>query len=91
MSKVGKKIEAGLTPAQERALAGFDSLPNAAHVDVHVVAAVKGISVPSVWRWARNGLYRTILLMWSLRLRYFFGADPQLLVALYSRGQFWKP
>lgn len=56
MSKVGKKIEAGLTPAQERALAGFDSLPNAAHVDVHVVAAVKGISVPSVWRWARNGL-----------------------------------
>ena len=56
MSKVGKKIEAGLTPAQGRALAGFDSLPNAAHVDVHVVAAVKGISVPSVWRWARNGL-----------------------------------
>ncbi|MGZ4955181.1 MAG: TIGR04283 family arsenosugar biosynthesis glycosyltransferase [Methylobacter sp.] len=42
-------------------------------------------------RWERYGIYRTILLMWGLRLRYFFGADPQLLAALYSRGQFWKP
>jgi rSAM/selenodomain-associated transferase 2 len=42
-------------------------------------------------RWERYGIYSTILLMWSLRLRYFFGADPQLLAALYSRGQFWKP
>ena len=56
MPKVGKKIEAGLTPAQARAFEGFDTLPDAAHVDVHVVAAVRGISVPSVWRWARKGL-----------------------------------
>jgi len=42
-------------------------------------------------RWEHYGIYRTILLMWVLRLRYFFGADPQLLAALYSRGQFWKP
>ncbi|MFA6052681.1 MAG: TIGR04283 family arsenosugar biosynthesis glycosyltransferase [Methylobacter sp.] len=42
-------------------------------------------------RWERYGIYRTILLMWSLRLRYFFGANPQTLAALYSRGQFWKP
>lgn len=42
-------------------------------------------------RWQRYGVYRTILLMWSLRLRYLFGADPQLLAELYSRGQFWKP
>lgn len=42
-------------------------------------------------RWERYGIYRTIMLMWSLRLRYFFGADPQLLAVLYSRGQFWKP
>lgn len=42
-------------------------------------------------RWERYGIYRTILLMWSLRLRYFFGADPQLLAELYCRGQFWKP
>jgi len=42
-------------------------------------------------RWEHFGIYRTILLMWSLRLRYFFGADPQRLAELYSRGQFWKP
>lgn len=42
-------------------------------------------------RWQHFGIYRTILLMWSIRLRYFFGADPQLLAELYSRGQFWKP
>lgn len=42
-------------------------------------------------RWQHYGIYRTILLMWSIRLRYFFGADPKLLAELYSRGQFWKP
>lgn len=42
-------------------------------------------------RWEQNGLYRTILLMWSLRLRYFFGAEPTILAELYSKGQFWKP
>ncbi len=35
-------------------------------------------------RWERYGIYTTILLMWSLRLRYFFGADPQLLAQLYN-------
>jgi rSAM/selenodomain-associated transferase 2 len=68
--------------------------------DIALSKALKKISPPvcinakvisSGRRWERYGLYRTILLMWSLRLRYFFGADPQLLAALYSRGQFWKP
>jgi len=68
--------------------------------DIAISKALKKISPPlclsakvtsSGRRWERYGLYRTILLMWSLRLRYFFGADPQLLAALYSRGQFWKP
>ncbi|MDO9269814.1 MAG: TIGR04283 family arsenosugar biosynthesis glycosyltransferase [Methylobacter sp.] len=68
--------------------------------DVALSRALKKISPPiclkakvtsSGRRWERYGMYRTILLMWSLRLRYFFGADPQLLAALYSRGQFWKP
>lgn len=68
--------------------------------DVALSRALKKISLPiclnakvisSGRRWERYGMYRTILLMWSLRLRYFFGADPQLLAALYSRGQFWKP
>ncbi len=51
---------------------------------------LKAKAVSSGRRWERYGIYKTILLMWSLRLRYFFGADPQLLAALYSRGQFWK-
>ncbi|MGR8939983.1 MAG: TIGR04283 family arsenosugar biosynthesis glycosyltransferase [Gammaproteobacteria bacterium] len=42
-------------------------------------------------RWEQFGVFRTILLMWSLRLRYFFGADPADLAALYDRGRFWKP
>ncbi len=68
--------------------------------DIALSKALKKISPPlclnakvtsSGRRWERYGVYKTILLMWSLRLRYFFGADPQLLAALYSRGQFWKP
>jgi len=34
-------------------------------------------------RWERNGVLRTILLMWFLRLAYFFKADPRRLVKLY--------
>jgi rSAM/selenodomain-associated transferase 2 len=41
-------------------------------------------------RWEQFGMARTILLMWSLRLRYALGADPQTLAILYSKGQFWK-
>ena len=41
-------------------------------------------------RWEKFGVFKTILLMWSLRLRFFFGADPQLLALLYSKGRFWK-
>ncbi|MGZ4982013.1 MAG: TIGR04283 family arsenosugar biosynthesis glycosyltransferase [Methylobacter sp.] len=42
-------------------------------------------------RWERFGIYRTILLMWTIRLRYFFNTDPQRLAEIYSRGRFWKP
>ncbi len=34
-------------------------------------------------RWERNGISRTILLMWRLRLAYFFGADPARLARIY--------
>jgi len=34
-------------------------------------------------RWERRGVCRTILLMWSLRWRYFFGADPDALARRY--------
>jgi rSAM/selenodomain-associated transferase 2 len=36
-------------------------------------------------RWQQNGIIRTILLMWSLRLRYFLGADPARLVRIYYK------
>jgi GT2 family glycosyltransferase len=41
--------------------------------------------VASSRRWEENGIVRTILLMWWLRLRYFFGADPADLVRVYYR------
>ena len=34
-------------------------------------------------RWERDGTLRTILLMWELRLRYFFGTSPEVLAARY--------
>ncbi|MGS2724517.1 TIGR04283 family arsenosugar biosynthesis glycosyltransferase [Porticoccus sp. GXU_MW_L64] len=34
-------------------------------------------------RWQRNGVWRTIWLMWRLRWRYFCGADPQELAKQY--------
>lgn len=37
----------------------------------------------SARRWESNGFLRTVLLMWWLRLRYFFGADPDQLVRRY--------
>lgn len=41
----------------------------------------------SVRRWQRYGVLKTILLMWSLRLRFFLGADPADLAAIY----YWRP
>lgn len=41
-------------------------------------------------RWEQFGVAWTILLMWSLRLRYALGAEPQTLAILYSKGRFWK-
>jgi rSAM/selenodomain-associated transferase 2 len=38
-------------------------------------------------RWEVNGIVRTILLMWRLRLAYAFGADPRRLARLYAAGR----
>jgi rSAM/selenodomain-associated transferase 2 len=53
-------------------------------------ACLKAKAISSGRRWEQFGVFKTIALMWSLRLRYFFGANPQTLVALYSKGQFWR-
>jgi rSAM/selenodomain-associated transferase 2 len=50
------------------------SPPVCARVPVHTSAR----------RWERGGVVRTILLMWWLRLRYFFGASPTRLARIYD-------
>jgi rSAM/selenodomain-associated transferase 2 len=42
-------------------------------------------------RWETFGVFKTMVLMWSLRLRYFFGGDPSVLAELYQGGRLWKP
>ena len=65
--------------------------------DIAICKALRKISPPiclkakvisSGRRWERYGIYKTILLMWNIRLRYFFGADPQTLAFLYTNGAF---
>ncbi|KAF0191043.1 MAG: family 2 glycosyl transferase [Gammaproteobacteria bacterium] len=41
--------------------------------------------ITSSRRWEQRGVLRTILMMWRLRLAYFFGASPQQLARLYQR------
>ena len=38
----------------------------------------------SARRWERHGVWRTILLMWRLRVAYFLGADPKQLAIRYG-------
>jgi len=40
--------------------------------------------VTSSRRWEKNGMIKTILLMWWLRLRFYFGTDPDRLARIYS-------
>ncbi len=47
--------------------------------------ALRAAIVTSGRRWDRRGTLRTIVAMWSLRLRYFCGADPVRLALDYGR------
>jgi rSAM/selenodomain-associated transferase 2 len=67
--------------------------PLALMEDIALSARLKRIASPaclrervtsSARRWEKHGVLRTILLMWSLRLAYFFGADPRHLARLYG-------
>jgi rSAM/selenodomain-associated transferase 2 len=42
--------------------------------------------VTSSRRWERDGIWRTILFMWRLRVAYFLGADPRRLARRYYPG-----
>jgi rSAM/selenodomain-associated transferase 2 len=41
-------------------------------------------AVTSGRRWEHNGVLRTVLLMWRLRLSYYLGVEPALLAELYD-------
>jgi rSAM/selenodomain-associated transferase 2 len=67
--------------------------PLALMEDVALSARLKRVSRPlclrepvvtSGRRWETRGVVRTILLMWWLRLRYFFGASPERLARRYD-------
>jgi rSAM/selenodomain-associated transferase 2 len=67
--------------------------PLALMEDVAMSAALKRTGRPvcldarvttSGRRWEKNGLWRTILLMWRLRLAFFLGADPGRLADAYG-------
>lgn len=47
----------------------------------------KGHVITSARRWQLNGVFRTMFLMWKLRLMYFFGASPEKLATLYGNAR----
>jgi rSAM/selenodomain-associated transferase 2 len=82
------------TRAAFEAAGGFP--PIALMEDVALSARLKRISRPlcltarattSARRWQRHGVLRTILLMWKLRLAYYFGADPVRLAQTYGYAE----
>jgi rSAM/selenodomain-associated transferase 2 len=48
------------------------------------IAALRSTVITSYRRWHARGPLRTIVLMWSLRLLYWFGASPQTLLRVYG-------
>jgi rSAM/selenodomain-associated transferase 2 len=80
-----------ITRAAFDAIGGFPSI--ALMEDIAVSTRLKRVSRPlclrarvttSGRRWRKHGVLRTILLMWRLRLAYFFGADPAHLADQYG-------
>ncbi|MEC5216488.1 rSAM/selenodomain-associated transferase 2 [Actimicrobium sp. GrIS 1.19] len=67
--------------------------PIALMEDIELCRRLKKISAPACLRekvissgrrWHKHGLWRTIWLMWRLRLAYFLGADPRKLAVAYG-------
>ncbi len=49
-------------------------------------ACIKTPVITSSRRWEHYGIWKTIWMMWSLRLRYFLGASPDMLSQLYRKS-----
>ncbi len=82
------------TRAAFDAAGGFP--PIALMEDVALSARLKRIEPPAVprrarhhlgRRWQQHGVLRTILLMWKLRLAFYFGADPVRLARAYGYAE----
>ncbi|MBI1891427.1 MAG: TIGR04283 family arsenosugar biosynthesis glycosyltransferase [Burkholderiales bacterium] len=72
------------------AVGGFPAQP--LMEDIEISRKLKRRSLPlclrarvttSGRRWEKHGVWRTIFLMWNLRLRYWFGASPEKLAKAY--------
>jgi rSAM/selenodomain-associated transferase 2 len=73
------------------AVGGFPNLP--LMEDIAISRRLKRLCQPfcigapvvtSGRRWEQNGVFRTILLMWRLRLAYYLGAEPARLASRYG-------
>jgi hypothetical protein len=40
--------------------------------------------------WQYNGVFKTILLIWDIRLRHFLAETSETLCILYAKGKLWK-
>jgi hypothetical protein len=73
------------------AVGGFPDLPLMEDIELSKrllkrsrPACVAAPAITSGRRWERHGVWRTILKMWRLRLRYFLGTDPAQLAREYG-------
>jgi len=51
------------------------------------MAALRDVVVTSARRWQRDGLVRTVALMWTLRLAYYAGVSPARLARVYRAAR----
>jgi len=74
-----------------REIGGFDEIP--LMEDIALSRKLKGFSHPiclkqklitSSRRWEEQGILNTIILMWKLRLSYYYGVSPQKLADRYN-------
>jgi rSAM/selenodomain-associated transferase 2 len=75
-------------------LGGYPEIPLMEDVAISKLARRKSTAsiganpiLTSSRRWQQNGIIKTILLMWSLRLAYFLGINPNRLHRLYYPGK----
>lgn len=85
----------GIFVLRERfsALGGYASIP--LMEDLQLCRRLKALARPcclrpplltSSRRWEQHGIWRTVLLMWCLRVAYYCGASPEKLSRQYRRG-----